>query len=68
LLINLSLKNEKGKYPIVDVPKLVGYTFQNVGQESITYVTEEYTQNAEGIFVGTQVQKTAKPGEVFQLS
>lgn len=64
-------KGPDGKRPengLLTTSGIVGYTFKNVSDVPFTYTTEEYALNADGVYVGTQVQKTAKPGEVFVLS
>lgn len=53
---------------VIPVPGFCGYRFQNIGTEPIQYMTEEFTKDANGIYVGTKVQKTAAPGEMFDLS
>lgn len=53
---------------LVRVDGLCGYRLKNIGQEPITYMTEVYTKDANGIYTGEVVEKTAAPGEEFDLA
>lgn len=53
---------------LIRVDGLCGYRLKNIGQEPITYKTEVYTKDANGIYVGEVVEKTAAPGEEFDLA
>ena len=53
---------------LVPVSGLCGYRIKNLGEEPITYRTCEYAKDENGIYVGTEVEKTAAPGEMFDLN
>jgi hypothetical protein len=48
--------------------RIVGYRLQNIGTETIEYVTKQYKLDENGKYVGTTVQKTVAPGGTFDLS
>lgn len=50
------------------IGKIVGYTIKNVGTEAIQYVTEVFTQDETGKFVGQKVEKTLAPNEEANIS
>lgn len=45
----------------------VGYQVRNIGEESISYLIEEYAQGEDGKFVGTVTQKQMAPGEIVNF-
>jgi hypothetical protein len=48
--------------------QIVGYKVQNIGTEAIEYVTEVFTKDETGKFVGNVVTKTLQPGETISLT
>lgn len=57
-----------GTRELVPTSAIVGYRLINKGPEPIKYTTEIYTKNEEGIYVGEVVERTANPGETFDLT
>lgn len=53
---------------LVPTSKIVGYRVRNIGTESIAYMTEVFTQDENGVYVGTQVQRHLAPGETADLT
>ena len=47
---------------VIPTSAIVGYRVQNTGSEPVKYLTEEFTKNAEGVFVGNKVEKVLAPG------
>jgi hypothetical protein len=47
---------------------ICGYEIQNIGDEAIEYMTEEFAQDETGKFVGTVLKKTLAPGEKANLT
>lgn len=66
--IILDGKDEAGNKNLVVVSKIVGYIIRNIGKEPIKYQTEEFTKNAEGVWVGQKVEKVLAPGEEVPLA
>jgi hypothetical protein len=62
--------NDKGQEVrnLVQTSGICGYRLQNIGDKPITYMTMEYQKDENGIYVGTEVEKTAAPGEQFDLA
>lgn len=58
----------KTKRPLKATSRIEGYTVRNVGTQAISYKTEIWAPNEEGVYVGTIVTKTLNPGETIQLS
>lgn len=61
-------KNGKMRSPLIPTSAIVGYRIQNVGTEPIPYKTEVYSQDEEGVYVGSLVNRTLAPGEAVDLS
>lgn len=62
-------QNDDGSKAYVEVSGIVGYSFKNLTNETITYMTEEVSFSEEkGEYVGTIVDKQWKPGEVIVLT
>lgn len=57
-----------GSRTLETVMGIVGYTLVNKGTEPLTYLTEVFTKDENGDYVGEQVKRVAKPGESFDLS
>lgn len=62
------VNSTKGDRKLVGCGKPVGYGVKNVSSEAIPYVTEEFTADASGKYVGTVVEKTIAPGETVMIS
>lgn len=60
--------NEDIKRDIKPVSQIVGYEFMNVGDEAISYTTEVYQQDENGVYVGSVVQRNLAPGETVALA
>ena len=60
--------DDNGKRNLEATSTIVGYVLENVGNEPLSYMTEEYAQDETGKFVGTQMTKQAAPGEQFVLA
>lgn len=56
------VEKEGDKRALVSTSQIVGYRVQNVGAAPIKYLTEEFTKNDEGVWVGQQVQRQLEPG------
>lgn len=67
-IIRDKAKSSADHRELVSTSKIVGYRVRNIGSEPISYMTEEFAKNEEGIFVGTQVKKTLNPGETADLT
>lgn len=63
-------KGKDGRDPRVVVPTsiVVGYRVSNIGDTPIKYITEEFSANKEGEFVGKRVEKTLEPGGTADLA
>ena len=53
---------------LVQTSQIVGYRVQNTGSVPVKYVTEEYAQDATGVWVGTKVEKTLEPGGIADFT
>jgi hypothetical protein len=53
---------------LVGCGKPVGYGVSNVGDTPISYTTEEFSKDANGMYVGTILEKTIAPGETIMLT
>lgn len=58
----------KGERKLINTSQIVGYRLVVIGQNPVKYLTEEFSKDAEGKYVGARVEKVAKPGEKFDLS
>lgn len=65
---NIVVDKTSKERKVVPTSKIEGYIVKNVSEEPVTYRTEVFAENEEGIFVGTVVEKTVNPGEEIQLS
>lgn len=69
IIVDESTKHlPKDERRLITTSQIVGYRLQNIGNTPIKYLTEEFVKNEEGTYVGTRVEKVAKPGETFALS
>jgi hypothetical protein len=69
IIVDEATKNlPKDQRKLVTTSQIVGYRVQNIGDAPVKYLTEEFTKDAEGVFVGARVEKTAKPGEFIDLT
>lgn len=68
IVVDKTKKTDDGKRGLVATSKVVGYRIHNIGTEPIPYMTEVFTQNEAGVYVGTQVQRTLNPGEYANLT
>lgn len=48
--------------------QIVGYRVRNIGTTPIKYITEVYTKDATGKYVGTKVEKVLEPGQTADLT
>lgn len=64
----ISEKTGKEVHNVIRVPGICGYRLKNLGSTPIVYKTAQYEKGADGIYVGTEVEKTAAPGETFDLA
>ena len=60
-------KQKEGR-PLESTGGIVGYIFRNNSNTVISYTTEEFEQDGEGIYRGTKVERQVAPGEEFMLS
>lgn len=58
----------KDQRKLLNTSQIVGYRIAVVGENPIKYMTEEFSKDPEGKYVGQRVDKIAKPGEKFDLS
>jgi len=65
---NIVVDKTSKERKVVPTSKIEGYIVKNVSDETVAYETEVYTENEDGIYVGTVVEKTVAPGEEIQLS
>lgn len=69
IVVDEETKNlPKDKRRLVSTSQIVGYRVQNIGTEAISYLTEEFKQNEEGVWVGTRVEKTMSPGDTVDFT
>lgn len=50
------------------VSAIVGYVIKNCSDQKMTYLTEEFVKNSEGVWEGSRVEKTVEPGKEFMLT
>ena len=67
-IILKSAENAQGKREVSATSAIVGYQLTNIGQQPIPYTTEEFTKDANGVFVGNVVEKTIAPGQTVNIS
>lgn len=65
---NIKVNKEAETRELVACGKPVGYAVKNIGSTPIAYTTEEFAAGADGIYVGTVVNKTIAPGETVMIT
>lgn len=66
--MKISEKSGKEVRNLVQVDGLCGYRLKNIGDKPINYTTCEYVKGDNDIYTGTEVEKTAAPGEEFDIA
>lgn len=61
-------KSTKDKRELATTSAIVGYRVHNIGDMSVKYLTESYSQDETGKWVATKVEKQLNPGEYADLS
>lgn len=57
-----------GKKSLVKTSAIVGYRLKNIGETPIKYQTDVYSKDENGVYVASRTEKTAQPGETFDLA
>lgn len=60
--------DEEHKRDLASTSKIVGYRIKNVGTQPIPYKTEVFAKNAEGEYVGTEVEKVLEAGGTADMT
>lgn len=61
-------KGEDGKRKLKATSKVVGYILANIGEEAISYTTEDWVKGEDGEYHGTEVTKSLAPGDKVAIT
>lgn len=65
---NIVVDKTKAERTIITTSAIVGYRISNIGDEPIKYITELYSQDENGKYVGTKKEMVLAPGETTELT
>lgn len=68
IVLDKSQPAEPGKRNLKPTSAICGYRLQNIGEETISYITEVWSKDETGKWVGQEVEKQMAPGDVIDLT